>query len=73
MKVQTIPASTITCPECGFSRKESMPTDRCIWYWQCPDCGVMLKPKQGDCCVYCSYGDTPCPPVQIHGKSHCCR
>ncbi|WP_339879956.1 GDCCVxC domain-containing (seleno)protein, partial [uncultured Algoriphagus sp.] len=22
------------------------------------------KPKKGDCCVYCSYGTVPCPPIQ---------
>ncbi|MHA2389931.1 MAG: GDCCVxC domain-containing (seleno)protein, partial [Candidatus Hodarchaeales archaeon] len=21
-------------------------------------------PKQGDCCVFCSYGDVKCPPMQ---------
>jgi hypothetical protein len=24
----------------------------------------VLKPKQGDCCVFCSYGSVPCPPIQ---------
>ncbi|MEJ2256949.1 MAG: GDCCVxC domain-containing (seleno)protein, partial [Woeseiaceae bacterium] len=28
------------------------------------------KPKEGDCCVFCSYGDTECPPVQNEGS--CC-
>jgi hypothetical protein len=23
-----------------------------------------LSPKAGDCCVFCSYGSVPCPPVQ---------
>ena len=27
-------------------------------------CGALLKPKPGDCCVFCSYGDVPCPPIQ---------
>jgi hypothetical protein len=26
------------------------------------------KPKPGDCCVFCSYGSVPCPPMQ-EGKS----
>jgi len=59
-----IPDSTITCPECGFSKKETMPTDACQWFYECTACHVVLKPKVGDCCVYCSYGDVPCPPVQ---------
>ena len=25
---------------------------------------TFLKPKPGDCCVFCSYGTVPCPPIQ---------
>jgi len=56
--------STITCPECGFSRAETMPTDACQYFWQCPSCRETIRPKTGDCCVYCSYGDTVCPSKQ---------
>lgn len=56
--------STITCPNCGHSQTENMQTDRCQFFWKCPSCSELLKPKKGDCCVYCSYGDTPCPPIQ---------
>lgn len=56
--------STITCPKCGFSRAETMPTDACQYFWQCPSCRVTIRPKAGDCCVYCSYGDTGCPSRQ---------
>ncbi|MFZ0027756.1 MAG: GDCCVxC domain-containing (seleno)protein, partial [Pseudolabrys sp.] len=24
-------------------------------------------PKDGDCCVFCSYGSVPCPPIQEKG------
>jgi hypothetical protein len=64
--------STISCPECGFAREETMPTDACIWYWECPQCGALIRPKAGDCCVYCSYGTVPCPPLQVSGKKGCC-
>ena len=64
--------STLRCPECGFLSTEIMPTDQCVWYWECPGCGVLLRPKAGDCCVFCSYGTVPCPPVQKGGKSGCC-
>ncbi len=33
---------------------------------------AQLKPKAGDCCVYCSYGTVPCPPIQERGKGTCC-
>lgn len=41
-----------------------MPTDACLFFWDCPGCGARLKPKAGDCCVFCSYGSVKCPPVQ---------
>ena len=27
-----------------------------------PGLRVMLKPKHGDCCIFCSYGDVACLP-----------
>jgi hypothetical protein len=56
--------STLTCPHCGRQSVERMPTDACQYFYECPGCGVLLKPKRGDCCVFCSYGTLPCPPVQ---------
>jgi hypothetical protein len=41
-----------------------MPVDACQFFYDCEDCGARLKPKPGDCCVYCSYADVPCPPIQ---------
>ena len=62
--------SIITCPDCGHSEKENMPTDACQFFYECKNCGVVLKPEPGDCCVFCSYGTVPCPPVQENKK--CC-
>ena len=56
--------STLTCPECGHQAREKMPTDACQFYYECRSCKTVLRPKAGDCCVYCSYGDVPCPPIQ---------
>ncbi len=69
-KSETILQSTITCPECGFQKSEKMPTDACQYFWDCPKCGKKLKPKEGDCCVFCSYGSVPCPPIQL--SNTCC-
>jgi hypothetical protein len=55
---------TITCPVCAYSRKETMPTDRCVFFWDCDGCHALIRPKAGDCCVYCSYGDQRCPFMQ---------
>jgi len=62
MAILTI--STITCPSCAHKSAETMPVDACQYLYDCRNCGGVLKPKPGDCCVYCSYGDVPCPPIQ---------
>jgi len=64
MNAEITGKSTITCPRCGTARRETMPTDACIHFYECTGCGAMLRPKQGDCCVFCSYGSVPCPPIQ---------
>ena len=54
----------LTCPRCGHTSRETMPTDRCVRFHECAGCHVLLSPRAGDCCVFCSYGDKRCPPVQ---------
>lgn len=56
--------SVVTCPECGFSSEERMPSDFCLIHYQCKKCGHVMTPKAGDCCVFCSYGSVSCPPIQ---------
>ena len=71
---EVILQSTLTCPQCGRAKTETMPTDACQWFYECEQCHTVLKPKPGDCCVYCSYGSVPCPPIQLRdaGHGHCC-
>ncbi len=64
--------SGITCPQCGFVKQEVMPTDACQFYYQCEGCAAMLRPKSGDCCVFCSFGTVRCPPMQETGGASCC-
>jgi hypothetical protein len=64
--------STLTCPKCGTQAIETMPTDACLYFYTCTGCGSRLKPKHGDCCVFCSYGSVPCPPIQM-GDGDACR
>jgi hypothetical protein len=70
MSENVILESTITCPRCGVQKTEIMPTDACIWYYECEHCHALLKPLPGDCCVFCSYGTVKCPPVQQ--QKSCC-
>jgi MerC mercury resistance protein len=62
--------SIITCPHCGTTKKELMPTDSCLFFYECPSCRKLLRPNTGDCCVFCSFGSVPCPPIQRQGN--CC-
>ena len=64
--------STLTCPDCGTQAVETMPTDACLYFYTCTGCGNRLKPKHGDCCVFCSYGSVPCPPIQMGDGNACC-
>ncbi|RLA06921.1 MAG: hypothetical protein DRQ51_07820 [Gammaproteobacteria bacterium] len=62
--------SLITCPYCGHNESCLMPENYCMYFYDCKNCGKLLKAKAGDCCVFCSYGDVVCPPKQQNIK--CC-
>jgi hypothetical protein len=66
---QTVVAldSVLTCPSCGRQATEPMPEDACQYFYECTCCGKILKPRAGDCCVFCSYGTVVCPPMQTQG------
>ena len=57
--------SLLTCPECGAASLEVMPTDACVYFYECKQCRKLLRPNRGDCCVFCSFGSVKCPPVQL--------
>ncbi len=61
--------TTIACPLCGHRETETMPTDACQYFYDCKGCGAVLRPEAGHCCVFCSFGSAPCPPVQLTGRS----
>jgi predicted RNA-binding Zn-ribbon protein involved in translation (DUF1610 family) len=59
-----ITESILTCPQCGFVRREEMPAVSCWITYRCAGCGAELWADPGDCCVFCTYGSVPCPAVQ---------
>lgn len=65
MKKELIRTSKIRCPYCGFEKEEEMPIDACVHFYICESCKKILKPSEGKCCVFCSYGDVQCPPKQL--------
>ena len=68
---EVVLTSVLTCPRCGFARQEIMPTDACLFFYECTQCHEVLRPKPGDCCVFCSFGSVKCPPIQQ--QHDCCR
>jgi hypothetical protein len=69
MQSQPILESVLTCPRCGLTAVEDMPTEACLYFYECTECHTLLRPKAGDCCVFCSYGSVKCPPIQ---QRSCC-
>jgi hypothetical protein len=67
MTVRVIVESTLTCPWCGTSKTEAMPRDACQFFYECTGCETLLRPKPGDCCVFCSFGTVRCPSIQERG------
>lgn len=68
--MEVLLTSTITCPKCGHQKEEEMPTAACQFFYECENCKDVIRPKAGDCCVYCSYGTVACPSIQQ--ASGCC-
>lgn len=63
-EVSLTDSSDITCPKCGFSTIEELPTDVCLLSYDCQSCGEVMHPAQGDCCVFCTHGSEKCPSMQ---------
>jgi YHS domain-containing protein len=56
--------SIVTCPNCGHQTQETMPTDNCLFFYECLGCHTTLRPKPGHYCVFCSYGSVSCRSIQ---------
>lgn len=68
MSVSIVYESLVTCPACGIRRLEPMPAFSCLLAYTCPACGAILRPAEGDCCIFCTYGSVPCPPIQARRR-----
>lgn len=66
---EVIYQSIIRCPFCGFAKEEKMPVDACQFFYECTNCGKNIRPKEGDCCVFCTYGTVKCPSMQREEES----
>ena len=63
-KAMIVYDSVVTCPKCGHQSQEAMSADACEFFYTCKRCGSVSKPLPGHCCIFCSYGSVPCPPIQ---------
>ncbi|MHA1203090.1 MAG: GDCCVxC domain-containing (seleno)protein [Candidatus Heimdallarchaeaceae archaeon] len=59
--------TSIECPNCGNKEEIEMPDYVCVRVFKCSSCQEVVHPKEGDCCVFCSYAEDKCPAKQ-HGK-----
>ena len=67
--MEVVTQARLTCPECGSTRSEEMPTDACQFFYECANCRAVLRPNEGDCCVFCSYADMRCQSKQLEAAS----
>jgi hypothetical protein len=56
--------ANLTCPMCSNTYEVEMPNNYCQIRFQCVKCGKNIIPKKHDCCIFCSYADRNCPPMQ---------
>lgn len=66
--MKPITTANLTCPVCGVTQTAEMPLNACQHFFICSSCKTVLKPKDGDCCVFCSYADVKCPPKQMEAS-----
>lgn len=59
----------VTCPNCGHVQVEEMPGQ--LSELKCKGCGEVMHTPKGECCVFCVYGNVPCPDAQIAGSCSC--
>ena len=56
----------LTCPDCGHQQKTEIPTNACMPFYKCEGCQKIIGAEGDSCCVFCSYGDRPCPVGKRH-------
>lgn len=62
--------SIITCPKCNHQKEEEMPLNSCLFTYECEQCLTLINPKNTNECVFCSFGNISCPPMQENHMGH---
>ena len=58
----------VTCPHCSHKKEIGIPTNACMPFYKCDGCQKTVKEEGDACCVFCSYGNRPCPVSKEHKK-----
>lgn len=58
-KSNIFPQVTVTCPYCQTTEALG-PEEGGQHLFRCRSCSAILKPKSGDCCILCSFGNRDC-------------
>ncbi|TGV04901.1 hypothetical protein EM932_01720 [Flavivirga rizhaonensis] len=56
--------TTISCPYCNHKMNIKMSETSIHFIHECNNCKKILRPLEGSCCIFCSYGNTTCPSSQ---------
>ncbi|WP_293596999.1 MULTISPECIES: GDCCVxC domain-containing (seleno)protein [unclassified Polynucleobacter] len=56
--------TTITCPNCRGQESLEISQGYSQHLYRCPSCSTILKPKSGDCCIFCSFGSLDCSSAE---------
>ena len=55
-----ITRTNLKCPHCGFVEELDIPQNYWLVFHKCTSCSTQFRPLDGDCCVFCSFGDHHC-------------
>ncbi|QWE20051.1 GDCCVxC domain-containing (seleno)protein [Polynucleobacter sp. AP-Kolm-20A-A1] len=59
-KTINYPQSIVTCPHCQAAEVIDIEHGSSQHLFRCQSCSAILKPKSGDCCILCSFGNRDC-------------
>ena len=55
----------LTCPECGAHQEVEMLALESSRIYECETCNELIQTNEGECCIYCQYGEVKCPNEQV--------
>ena len=62
--------ATVTCPNCGHQKAETMPTNACVHFYECTGCGTVLHPKPGIAASFARTGRADARPAKLKGRNY---